>query len=128
MWEAASSPVARLLFLAAPHLALGSLWRRRQRLNLLIFFLAIRYPFLFVPNADPPMCSRFPLSPGTYCSFQCIDGFYMKGSEVRVYQQDKSWTGSETTCELKDTFLHKSQSSKKVSSSNPRLEDFLMVK
>ncbi|XP_073228666.1 E-selectin-like [Porites lutea] len=66
--------------------------------------VAIRCPFLFVPNAFPPVCSSFLLSPGTYCSFRCKDGFYMKGSEVRVCQQDKSWTGSQTTCEQKAVF------------------------
>ena len=32
--------VARLLFLAAPHLALGSLWTWQQRLNILIYFFS----------------------------------------------------------------------------------------
>ena len=63
--------------------------------------LAIRCPPLFVRDADPPtgICSNPELSYHSYCSFKCSLGYQLKGSEVRVCQLDKTWSGASTTCE-----------------------------
>ncbi|XP_073230154.1 lactadherin-like [Porites lutea] len=62
---------------------------------------AISCPALFVTFADPPsgMCSSADLSYQTSCSFKCMAGYQLKGSEVRVCQLDKTWSGTPSTCE-----------------------------
>ncbi|CAH3177233.1 unnamed protein product [Porites lobata] len=62
---------------------------------------SISCPALFVSNADPPtgICSSADLSYQTYCSFKCLTGYQLKGSEVRVCQHDKTWSGTPSTCE-----------------------------
>ena len=37
-------------------------------------------------------------NPGESCSFSCDDGFMLYGSDTRTCQNDRSWSGSETTC------------------------------
>ena len=63
--------------------------------------LVIRCPPLFVLDADPPtgICSNPELSYHSYCSFKCRFGYRQKGSEVRVCQLNKTWSGTSTTCE-----------------------------
>ena len=63
--------------------------------------LVIRCPFLSVPHANPPtgICSNPELPYQSYCSFKCSPGYRLKGSEVRVCQFDKTWSGALTTCE-----------------------------
>ena len=63
--------------------------------------VVIRCPLLFVLHADPPtgICSNPVLSYHSYCSFKCSLGYQLKGSEVRVCQLDKTWSGALTTCE-----------------------------
>ena len=73
-------------------------------LNIIIMtflLVAIRCPPLFVRDADPPtgICSNPELSYHSYCSFKCSLGYQLKGSEVRVCQLDKTWSGASTTCE-----------------------------
>ena len=63
--------------------------------------LVIRCPLLSVLHADPPngICSNPQLSYHSYCSFKCRIGYQLKGSEVRVCQLDKTWSGASTTCQ-----------------------------
>ena len=68
---------------------------------IMILLLVIRCPLLFVLDADPPngICSNPELSYHSHCSFKCSHGYQLKGSEVRVCQLDKTWSGASTTCE-----------------------------
>lgn len=65
--------------------------------------VAIRCPFLIVPDADPPtgICTSQALEYNTRCTFTCRNGYRLKGSKERVCQLDKSWSGSPTICEQK---------------------------
>ena len=68
---------------------------------IMILLLVIRCPLLSVLHANPPngICSNPDLSYYSYCSFKCSHGYQLKGSEVRVCQLDKTWSGASTTCE-----------------------------
>ena len=70
-------------------------------IKMTFFLLAITCPLLYVPNADPPngICSHEYNIYHSYCSFKCSLGYQLKGSEVRVCQLDKTWSGASTTCE-----------------------------
>ena len=37
-------------------------------------------------------------NPGESCTFSCDTGYMLRDSNIRTCQNDRSWSGSETTC------------------------------
>ena len=68
-----------------------------------MFVTVIVCPVIQVENANPPVgtCSKNDLSYGTTCTFKCDRGYILQGNPARRCQQDKTWSGSENTCERK---------------------------
>ena len=64
-------------------------------------------PGIQVQNANPPSgtCTKADLSYDTSCTFKCDPGFILQGNPVRRCQQDKTWSGSDNTCERKSSEL-----------------------
>jgi len=58
------------------------------------------------PSLDPPTNGMISCTlgdgdtanPGESCSFSCNDGFELRGSDTRTCQNDRSWSGTNTTC------------------------------
>ena len=78
-----------------------------------MFVTEIVCPVIQVINGKPQSgtCSKDDLSYGTTCTFKCDRGYILQGNPVRQCQQDKTWSGSENTCERKSpvtSYFHSS--------------------
>ena len=76
--------------------------------DLFSFALEIRCQPMMVSNADPPngICVAPDGSSAAYntvyktkCRFTCRRGYTLRGSQERVCQLDKTWSGVDATCE-----------------------------
>ena len=68
-----------------------------------IFVTEIVCPLIQVANGNPPSgtCTKNDLSYQTKCTLSCASGYILQGTPVRQCQQDKTWSGSDVTCERK---------------------------
>ena len=68
------------------------------KLYLDIFTVDIHCDKLPAPNNGNVTCSSEPSYVGDSCSFTCITGYELSGSEIRTCQTDGSWGGTNALC------------------------------
>ena len=69
--------------------------------NLLCFHILVPCPSLTDPSNGMISCSLGDDGVASYedtCSYTCNTGYGLTGSDTRICQSDRSWSGSDATC------------------------------